>query len=231
MEKKLREGVYEQVGVAMTCRSFQEYVDMFSLPVEWMEKGPILDVGAGASSFTAEANQKGLSAVAVDPLYAMDPQAIYAKGKQEIVESTEKLSGLASAFHWDYYGSLDNHQKNREDSLERFIRAYIADEAKQTYIPGVLPRLPFADAQFSLVFGSHFLFLYHQQFDEAFHLRALTELVRVCRPGGQVRLYPTVGLDLRRTALSPFWHKKNDIAAGGTETEKNKWRMNVLIVK
>lgn len=151
--------------------------------------------GAGASSFTAEANQKGLSAVAVDPLYAMDPQEIYAKGKQEIVESTEKLSGLASVFHWDYYGSLDKHQKNREDSLERFIRAYTADETKQTYFPGLLPRLPFADAQFSLVLGSHFLFLYHQQFDEAFHSNALTELVRVCRPGGQVRLYPTVGLD------------------------------------
>ncbi|MGG1660317.1 class I SAM-dependent methyltransferase [Brevibacillus sp. NRS-1366] len=195
MSKKLHEDVYEQVGVAMTCRSYQEYVDMFSLTTELMEKGPILDVGAGASSFTAEANQKGLTAIAVDPLYDMEPHAIYIKGKQEIAESTEKLARLASAFHWDYYGSLDRHQKNREDSLERFIRAYAADEAKKTFIPGLLPHLPFEDDQFSLVVGSHFLFLYHQQFDEQFHLNALTELVRVCRPGGQVRLYPTVGLN------------------------------------
>ncbi|KNB71340.1 methylase [Brevibacillus reuszeri] len=189
------QGVYEQVGVAMTCRSYQEYVDMFSLTEEIMAQGPILDVGAGASSFTAEATARGLSAIAVDPLYELGDQAIYEKGKLEIRESTEKLARIASTLHWSYYGSLDNHQKNREDSLERFIQAYRADTQGQKFVAGVLPHLPFADEQFSLVIGSHFLFLYHQQFDEGFHQRALTELVRVCKPGGQVRLYPIIGLD------------------------------------
>ncbi len=38
-------GVYEQVGVAMTCRSYQEYVDMFSRTDEILLMGPILDSG------------------------------------------------------------------------------------------------------------------------------------------------------------------------------------------
>lgn len=36
MRKEQDVGVYEQVGVAMTCRSYQEYVDMFSLTDEIM---------------------------------------------------------------------------------------------------------------------------------------------------------------------------------------------------
>lgn len=195
MSLEKSQGVYEQVGVAMTCRSYQEYMDMFSLTTELLGRGPILDVGAGASSFTAGASRLGYMATAVDPLYEMDSQEIYARGKHEIIESTEKLARIASTLRWDYYGSLDKHQQNREASLEHFIQAFRADETKERYVSALLPDLPFANDTFSLVIGSHFLFLYHQQFDQSFHINALTELVRVCAPGGQIRLYPTVGLD------------------------------------
>ncbi|MFS0554263.1 class I SAM-dependent methyltransferase [Brevibacillus sp. 179-C9.3 HS] len=161
MRKEQAEGVYEQVGVAMTCRSYQEYVDMFSLTEEVLSKGSILDVGAGASSFTAVLCQQGREAIAVDPLYQMSPEAIDQKGKQEIEESTQKLAGIAHTLDWSYYGSLEKHRKIRETSLVQFIHAFMADEpSKIKYVPGLLPDLPFADNQFSLVVGSHFLFLY-----------------------------------------------------------------------
>jgi SAM-dependent methyltransferase len=204
MSKEQDVGVYEQVGVAMTCRSYQEYVDMFSLTEEILAKGPILDVGAGASSFTAVVCLQGREAIAVDPLYQMKHEEIYTKGKLEIEESTQKLAGIANTLHWEYYGSLGQHQQNRERSLEQFIQAYRADEgSKKKYVPGVLPELPFYDNQFSLVVGSHFLFLYQQQFDEQFHLDAIKELLRVCQPGGRIRLYPLIGLDRRPYSKLP----------------------------
>jgi SAM-dependent methyltransferase len=195
MRNETKRDVYEQVGVAMTCRSYQEYVDMFQLTPDIMGRGPILDVAAGASSFVAEANARGYDAVAADPLFGLDGQTIYAKGKREIEESTRKLAGIAHTFHWEYYGSLERHRQGRECSLEKFAQSFLDDGQRQSYVPAELPRLPFADGQFALVLCSHFLFLYHQQFDFSFHQQAVTELVRVCRPGGEVRLYPLVGIN------------------------------------
>lgn len=185
--------VYEQQGVAMTCRSFGEYKDMFVLKDELLERGPILDVSAGASSFVAEANNKGFSAVAIDPSYKLTPDQIEQYGKSEIDSSTQKLSKLTDQFLWDYYGDLEFHRKNREHSLELFVDDYRKDYEKKRYINGALPELTFQDDSFSLILCSHFLFLYQEQFDYAFHLQAVQEMVRVCRSGGEIRIYPLVG--------------------------------------
>lgn len=180
---------YEQVGVAMTCRSFREYVDMFELAPESLQH-PILDVAAGASSFIAEAHQRGLEAVAVDPLYSGQPESIHRHGTEEIASVTEKLSKLAHVYDWDYYGSVQQHEQIRLRSLGVFYDDYKLDIGHLRYVAGKLPDLPFADDTFSLVLCSHFLFLYDEQFDFQFHLDALRELVRVCKPGGEVLVYP-----------------------------------------
>ncbi|MFB5192528.1 class I SAM-dependent methyltransferase [Alicyclobacillus fastidiosus] len=183
--------VYEQIGVAMTCRSFQEYVDMFQLSSD-MFVGTILDVAAGASSFTAEANRKGFQSIAVDPRYALDPKSIYEHGKRETKAATEKLANLLDTYDWDYYGSLQAHEQNREHSLELFFEDYRGDTRHQRYVEGSLPNLPVVDNSFSLILCSHFLFLYEGQFNVQFHLGAIQELVRVCKSGGQILIYPLV---------------------------------------
>ncbi|TDF95836.1 methyltransferase domain-containing protein [Paenibacillus piri] len=185
---------YEQLGVAMTCRSFAEYVKMFALEELDSRQGPVLDVAAGASSFTAEANAKGLQAYAADPMYAMNEERIFAHGLNEIEVSTAKLAALRDIFDWSYYGTLEHHREMREQSLSRFIDDYRQHREKGRYVESGLPQLPFADNTFSLVLCSHFLFLYNEQFDYEFHLHAVRELLRVCRPGGQVRLYPLKSL-------------------------------------
>ncbi|MGF7036296.1 SAM-dependent methyltransferase [Paenibacillus mucilaginosus] len=192
--------VYEQAGVAMTCRSYDEYVRMFSLPDELLEAGPILDVAAGASSFVAEACRRGLHASAADPLYAMTADEIAEHGSREISVSTEKLGKLQHLFDWSYYGDLHRHRANREASLLRFTEDFAAPKDQGRYVSAMLPHLPFADASFSLVLCSHFLFLYQEQFDYEFHLRAVKELFRVCRPGGEVRIYPVYSLKWERYA-------------------------------
>ncbi|CAG7625329.1 hypothetical protein PAESOLCIP111_02715 [Paenibacillus solanacearum] len=188
---------YEQTGVAMTCRSYEEYVRMFALESELAPRGPVLDVSGGASSFAAVLSGQGIQVSAADPLYVMPPESIYAHGVREIEVSTEKLSRLERQFDWSFYGSLTQHRAMREQALERFIADYRSDTEKVKYVDAGLPNLPFQDDTFGLVLCSHFLFLYHEQFDYEFHEKAVFELLRVCRPGGQVRMYPiyTLGWD------------------------------------
>ncbi len=188
---------YEQQGVAMTCRSFEEYVKMFALHQEVLRGGPILDVAAGASSFVAEASARGMQAIAVDPMYELEPDDIIQSGLREIEVSTGKLAGLQEHFDWTYYKSLDNHRSLREASLHRFARDY-QEAGSARYIAARLPELPLPDEHFGLVLCSHFLFLYGEQFDYDFHKRAVEELLRVCRAGGQVLIYPIRTLKFER---------------------------------
>ncbi len=188
---------YEQTGVAMTCRSLDEYVRMFDLKAEELRGKPILDVAAGASSFAAEARMLGALASAADPRYAMAPDELVVEAKAEIESSTAKLQRLQEQFDWSYYGTLDQHRAGRLAALERF-RQDFADEGAGAYTAASLPHLPFEDEQFALVLCSHFLFLYGEQFDADFHREAVKELLRVCRKGGTVRIYPLLTLRFRK---------------------------------
>lgn len=192
---------YEQVGVAMTCRSFEEYVRMFALQSEELSKADVLDAAAGASSFTAAARQRGIRAVAVDPLYGLKAEDMAEHGRQEMEEVRRKLAKLSHKFQWDFYGDVSNHSRLREESFRLFYEDYTLGKGSEHYIEGAFPSLPFADGSFSLVLCSHFLFLYAEQFSYAFHLQAVRELLRVCRPGGEVRIYPLLDL-----AWKPYPH-------------------------
>jgi hypothetical protein len=185
---------YEQAGVAMTCRSFTEYEKMFVLEKVDLENGIILDIAAGAASFTATAKNNGFNAMAVDPLYNKTVSEMAQHGLSEIAIATEKLAKLQDKFDWTYYGSLEHHRQNRIESLEAFMKDYANEDAINTYIPSALPQLPFESNRFSLVLCSHFLFLYQEQFDYSFHLNALLEMLRVSQAGGQIRIYPVYDL-------------------------------------
>jgi SAM-dependent methyltransferase len=186
---------YEQIGVAMTCRSFDEYVRMFDLQQSDLENGAILDVAAGGSSFTAEAIARGYSAFAVDPRYGAGIEEWIKEAKQEIETSTAKLAKVQNHFDWSYYGSLEQHRAGREASILRFAAHVMDPSSANHYKYGMLPELPFSDNQFSLVLCSHFMFLYADQFGYEFHIKAILELMRVCKPGGQIRIYPLITLN------------------------------------
>lgn len=218
--KQRQDRFYEQQGVAMTCRSFAEYTAMFGLEESGLAgMSPLLDAGGGASSFAAEAARKGFAVRAADPMYGLEPDVIEETGRREIEVSTAKLAGLADRYRWDYYGDLQNHRAGREKSLELFLRDFRSAEGKgERYVEAGLPHLPFADDTFGLVLCSHFLFLYHEQFDLEFHRAAVLELLRVCRPGGEVRIYPLLTF---RTERYPHLQAVKDAvrAAGGRPEE------------
>ncbi|MUL34290.1 class I SAM-dependent methyltransferase [Priestia megaterium] len=187
------EEFYEQIGVAMTCRSYEEYEKIFLLEDHFLNKGKILDVAAGASSFVAEANKRGYDAVAVDPLYNLTVEQMTLHGQKEMKEATEKLAKNVSFLSWDSYKDLEEHDRIRENSFKIFLDQYKINSIEKRFIPGSLPELPFEDETFSLVLCNHFLFLYHEQFDFEFHLKAIREMIRVTKKGGIIRVYPLVG--------------------------------------
>jgi ubiquinone/menaquinone biosynthesis C-methylase UbiE len=182
--------VYEQDGVAMTSRSYVEYEKMFMLQTADLIGKRVLDVAGGASSFTTEARQLGIDAEAVDPLYEKSASAIAEHGMQEIELVAAKMAKLSDVYDWTFYGSEEKHKTGRINALQRFIEDYSSLEGAVRYHTASLPSLPFSAESFDLVMCSHFLFLYEEQFDYAFHLAAIRELLRVCKPGGEVRLYP-----------------------------------------
>ncbi|MDF2922872.1 MAG: hypothetical protein K0R57_1786 [Paenibacillaceae bacterium] len=188
---------YEQAGVAMTCRSYEEYVRMFACDFAVGEHVSVLDVAGGASSFPAGARERGIRVTSADPLYRLPPEELHANGLRELEEAGIKLAGLKHKFDWSYYGSACEHERSRRESLELFVQDYRQFGGSEAYVSASLPELPFASGSFSHVLCSHFLFLYAEQFTCEFHLRALLELARVCKPEGEVRIYPLLDLKWR----------------------------------
>ncbi|MVO98494.1 class I SAM-dependent methyltransferase [Paenibacillus lutrae] len=193
MQNKVR--FYEQTGVAMTCRNFSEYLHMFDLQEEHLLGRKILDTGAGASSFTAEAVRRGIDAYAADPLYSEDAAGLEERGRNEIGKFVAKLTERQHLFNWDLYGGPEQLRAIREQSFEAFLTHYKADSRLNRYTAASLPALPYEKESFDLILCSHFLFLYAEQFDQEFHRQALEELLRICRPGGEVRIYPLLAFD------------------------------------
>ncbi|WP_372010642.1 class I SAM-dependent methyltransferase [Paenibacillus chitinolyticus] len=182
---------YEQTGVAMTCRNFEEYVRMFDLEPEKLRGKRVLDTGAGASAFTAEASRREIEARAADPLYAMGPSEIEGLGLEEIDRFIAKLTERRHMYNWDFYEGPELLKELRKKSFADFAADYANPASREEkYAAASLPELPHSEDEFDLVLCSHFLFLYGEQFGPEFHLRAMRELLRVCKPGGEVRIYP-----------------------------------------
>lgn len=173
--------------VLITSRSYAEYQAMFDLAAEDMAGGA-LDVCAGGSSFVAECGQRGVSAWAVDPMYAWSQARLAEVVRSSVGEGHRIIAEHPDRFVWTYYGSLDRHRQIRGAAADRFL----ADRSARPghYLAGELPRLSFRDGSAPLVLCSHLLFTWSEQLGAAWHLAALRELVRVAAV--QVRVFPLV---------------------------------------
>jgi hypothetical protein len=111
-----------------------------------------------------------------------------AASSDKVVEQTR---ANADQFVWDSLGSVDELASTRHQAMSEFLHDFPVGLSQGRYVDAGLPDLPFADQTFDLALCSHFLFLYSEQLDVAFHQQAVTEL---CRVAHEVRLYPLVAL-------------------------------------
>ena len=182
--------------VLVSARSLAEYCAMFDLTDDDLA-GSVLDCPGGAASFTAEARRQGLDVIAVDPTYpppgpaTKRGQVLRRLGEHATAEAERGSAWArdhAADFVWTFFTSPQDHLTRRLAAAATFTGH--ASVEPEHYVQASLPRLPFEDGVFDVVLCSYLLFTYADRLDDAFHLAALRELVRVSR--GQVRVYPLV---------------------------------------
>jgi hypothetical protein len=174
-------------------RTFEEYLAMFALS-EANLATRILGCGDGPASFNAIATEKGFNVVSADPLYQFSDLEIRARIAQTAVTVAEQTRRNANEFIWNHFQSVDELVAARMNAMAAFLDDYPNGRAHGRYIDAALPSLPFLDQEFDLALCSHFLFLYSEQFDLAFHVDSLLELSRVA---SNVRVFPLLELGAR----------------------------------
>ncbi|MGZ7070142.1 MAG: methyltransferase domain-containing protein [Methanobacterium sp.] len=175
-------------GPIFIGRSYHEYLRMFNLDPDKLKNEKILDCAAGASSFTAWMNKKGVDVKAIDLLYDENPSFLQNRCIEHLSALLEALSDIESYFVWDYFNDLDEIKETRIKACKDFCRHYKNNREK--YIKGDLTDLPFKDDTFSLVLCSHLLFIYDHRLSYDFHIKSINEMLRVS--SREVRLYPLV---------------------------------------
>jgi SAM-dependent methyltransferase len=174
-------------------RTGLEACRFFNLNLADWQGASLLDCPGGPGSLAPLARGSGVEVLAVDPLYALAPEALEQRCREDVSFTIKRLS-KSSTVRTDF-----NLEQYKLDKLEA-LGAFLSDRQAhpESYRPGALPELPLADASFDLVLSGHLLFVYapladgglHEVycFDLAWHRRALAELLRVCRR--ELRIFP-----------------------------------------
>jgi SAM-dependent methyltransferase len=189
---------FNLTDIAPWGRRLDEYEAFFALS-DVKPGTSMLDVAAGPASFAAEAVERGWSVVAADPIYNFEGDAIRRQFEMTTPPMREGLRVASYRFKWSFYGSEERVYKRRREALELFLQDF-QRAGKVRYLPTALPNLSIPDGAYDLALVSHFLFLYGDCLDGAFHLAALRELLRVAR---EVRVFPLVNLDGRPSSHLP----------------------------
>lgn len=192
-------------------RSFDEYVKMFSLGDRDLQSS-ILSVADGPASFNAEGTERGCRIHSVDPLYAFTADEIRNRFYAVRNNIIGQIKATPDNWVWRYHASADDLSARRTRVAERFAADFAQfkakdnakDNAKNTqrrYAIGELPKLNYPDAAYDLGLSSHFLFLYSEQLDAAFHVAAISELLRICH---EVRIFPLLNLSQENSPHLPL---------------------------
>lgn len=180
--------------VVFIGRTFEEYLAMFSVSPEELKGKKILDCPAGACSFTAVGNQKGLDITACDIAYYHQGEDLKNKGLQDIEHAMANMEKAKSNYKWDYFKSVEDLKQHRLSALNHC--ANDMKENNKRYVPVTLPELPFKDEEFDVILLAHFLFTYADRLDYEFHIKTLNELLRVAKE--EIRIFPLVDLEGKR---------------------------------
>jgi len=180
-------------------RSLDEYVKMFNL-TECDRRKSILSVADGPASFNAEGTRLGYQIKSIDPLYCFTADQIRNRFDQVVDSVLQQVEQTPEDWVWTYHDSPSTLRSNRETAIQLFCEDYLAGRDEGRYEVGELPILKYKDGEYDLGLSSHFLFLYSDHLDQAFHLASIREMLRVCQ---EVRIFPLLTLMLRRSPYLP----------------------------
>lgn len=177
-------------------RTLEEYIGMFHLSDRDLDSA-VLGCADGPASFNAEMTALGRRVVSADPIYQLSREDIASRvevARQKIMADTlEHMDDYV----WTSFASPEELEARRLGAVRSFLDDYDAGLKHGRYLAQSLPSLDFPDRSFDLALCSHFLFLYSDQFDAAFHLDSIVELRRVA---AEVRIFPVLDLSSRVSA-------------------------------
>ncbi|HEO97942.1 MAG: SAM-dependent methyltransferase [Campylobacterales bacterium] len=172
-------------------RNLSEYQAMFLLS-DLELRSKIVGCGDGPASFNAEVTALGGDVVSVDPLYRFSKMQIAQRIDEVADKVLEQVKQNEKDFVWHTIPGPEALYTLRMEAMQQFLDDYEEGKKEGRYIEGALPDFSFEENQFDLALSSHFLFLYSEHLDEAFHLRAIEEMLRVAK---EVRIFPLVTLE------------------------------------
>jgi len=176
--------------VVLLGRTFEEYCRYFQLSDVELRQGSTLDLGAGVSSFCAEARDRGYTVLAADPIYSLPVDAIAVKSEADLNNVVWQLPDVLHKYNWTFYKTPQDLERHRETARLLFLEDY--RRHSDWYLATSLPTTEFRNGQFSLVLVSHVLFLYDDLFDYEFHKKSILEAIRIS--SREIRLYPLVNM-------------------------------------
>lgn len=195
-------------------RNMDEYTAMFRLSPEDMSK-KIAGFGDGPASFNYEAAQKGYSVTSFDPIYQFSKTELQQRIEEVRITVMQQTRENADNYIWTNIKSPDELENMRMSAMRLFLEDYERGKAEKRYVYHSLPdRLPVDENTFDIGLSSHFLLMY-TGLGYDFHIRAMTEMLRVCR---EIRIFPILDLDAKETEL----------AARVIEYFKNNYRAQII---
>lgn len=212
-------------------RTLKEYQMMFQLEEPDLRK-PIAGFGDGPASFNREVTELGGSVTSFDPVYQFSGEQLRAQIHQVCGTVMEQMRQNMDHYVWTSIHSLDELKDLRMSAMERFLADYETGRAEGRYVCHSLPdRLPLDDDSFDLGLSSHFLLMY-TALGYAFHIQAISEMLRVCR---QVRIFPVVDLDGNRSRLAEqvmeHFRAEYQVELRQTEYEFQRGGNELLIIR
>src|SRR5215470_12969739 len=176
-------------------RSLEEYALMFGLSDADLSRR-ILGCGDGPASFNCEMAALGHRVTSIDPIYGLSGQVIRQRIDQTHEAILSQVKRSVDDYAWKNFRDPDELCRHRLATMNKFLEDYETGLSEGRYLPESLPRLSFEDGQFDLALCSHLLFLFSELLSLDFHLAAVRELCRVAK---EVRIFPLVALDCKRS--------------------------------
>jgi len=176
-------------------RTLGEYQEMFLLSKEDLQK-KILGCGDGPASFNLEARALGSEVVSIDPSYIFSRDELKQRIDEVADEVISQVAKNQEGFVWKNIRDIDDLYATRMGAMRQFLVDYEEGKERGYYQLQSLPKLSFSDKSFNLALSSHFLFLYSDHLDYAFHKEAILEMLRVA---SEVRIFPLLTLKNKRS--------------------------------
>ena len=106
--------------VVLLGRTFDEYRQYFLLEEEELRGKRVLDVAGGVSSFCAEANDRGIIATSLDPIYSRSLDEIARQAEPDLDKVIAGVRGL-STYRWTAYRDPEHVRELRLKALNWFL--------------------------------------------------------------------------------------------------------------